>query len=503
MSATPSPVNDSATVSTAEPVPTGMRIAYGMGSLAEGTKDTLFNIFLLFYYHSVLGLSGTLAGAAIFLALCLDALSDPLLGALSDRTRSRWGRRHPWMYLSLLPLAGAFMALVMPPEGLDQGGLFLWLLGFAVLARQGMTLYAVPSNAMLPELTADYDERTEIVGLRFLFGWLAGLTVAVLGYMVFFARQADGRDGRFVAEAWPAFGAFCAVVACIGVLICALGTQRRMRARPQPTGPRAPWRAMARDIRNVLTARPFRPLLYSALCSAAAWGYINATSLYINTWYWGLSSEQIGGLTLGIFVSVMIASAVAPALSAASDKRFVAVRLSLFALVFGPLPLVLRLLGWFPENGTRDLFAALFLHTLILFAALIAISIVTASMIADLADWSEHHLGARHEGIYAAVMAFVIKATSGLGMLGAGIVLDIVGLSDGGVLLSAPTDAVAAPTEGVVARLGLAVAVGISALFALAVWWLAKYPLTRASHRALQQSPTAAAAVAARGQNPS
>ncbi len=468
------------------PVPTGLRVAYGLGSLAEGTKDTLFNIFLLFYYHSVLGLSGALAGLAIFLALCLDAVSDPLLGAISDRTRSRWGRRHPWMYLSVLPLGGAFVALVLPPAGLSEGQLFAWLLGFAVLARQGMTLYAVPSNAMLPELTPDYDERTEIVGIRFLFGWLAGLSVAVLGYTVFFAPRPDGSDGRLVAEAWPAFGVFCAAVAVAGVLICALGTQRRMRSALPASPGGLHGREMVRDVVAVLRAAPFRPLLYSALCSAAAWGYINATSLYVNTWYWGLSSKEIGGLTLGIFVSVFVAAGVAPGLAAVSDKKTVAVRLSIFGLVFGPLPLLLRLLGWFPENGTRDLFAALFMHTMILFAALIAIGIVTASMIADLADWSERALGARHEGIFAAVMAFVIKATSGLGALGAGIILDVIGFDP-----QAAMDGVlspAAPSELAMQKLGLAVALGISALFALAVWFLSRYPLTRARFEALRET---------------
>ena len=459
------------------PLPTGVRVAYGMGSLAEGTKDTLFNIFLLFYYHSVLGLSGGLAGLAIFLALCLDAVSDPLLGAISDRTRSRLGRRHPWIYASLLPLVLAFVALVHPADGLSQAGLFGWLLGFAVLARQGLTLYAVPSNAMLPELSPDYDERTEIVGIRFLFGWLAGLTVAVLGYMVFFAEK-GGMDGRLDPSRWGPFGLFCAGVAAVGVLICALGTQSRMRALPPPVqGISLP--AAWGDVREVLGSAPFRPLLYSALCSAAAWGYINATSLYVNTWYWGLSSEQIGGLTLSIFVSVFIAAGLAPALSAATDKKWLAVRLSLFGLVFGPLPLVLRLLGWFPENGTRDLFALLFLYTLILFAALIAISIVTASMIADLADWSGQVHGRRHEGVFAAVMAFVIKATSGLGMLGAGLVLDLIGF-DASASMEAET-ASAAPPDADVQALGLAVAIGISGLFAVAVWFLNRYPLNRDS----------------------
>lgn len=201
-----------------------MRLAYGLGAMAEGAKDTLFSVFLLFYYHSVLGLDPALAGLALFLALCLDAVSDPLLGALSDRWRSRWGRRHPFMALSVFPVVVAFLALVQVPPGLGQTGLFCWLLGFSILARQGMTLFAVPGNAMLPELCQGYDERTEVAGLRFLFGWLAGLGLAIVGYVVYFQAPPGAPDGRLNPQAWPPFVGFAAGLAACGILISTLGT---------------------------------------------------------------------------------------------------------------------------------------------------------------------------------------------------------------------------------------------------------------------------------------
>jgi len=87
------------------------KIFYGVGSVSEGTKNTVFNVFLLFYYNQVLGLSGTLSGVAIFIALCIDAITDPLVGSISDNFHSRWGRRHPFMYLAALPMAVCFFLL--------------------------------------------------------------------------------------------------------------------------------------------------------------------------------------------------------------------------------------------------------------------------------------------------------------------------------------------------------------------------------------------------------
>jgi Na+/melibiose symporter-like transporter len=92
-----------------------IKLFFGSGSISEGIKNTAFNTFLLFYYNQVLGLSGTLSGAALFLALCVDAITDPLVGSISDNHHGRFGRRHPFMYASAIPMAGCFYLLFNPP----------------------------------------------------------------------------------------------------------------------------------------------------------------------------------------------------------------------------------------------------------------------------------------------------------------------------------------------------------------------------------------------------
>ena len=148
-------------------VPLSTQLFFGAGAIAEGVKNTAFNVFLLFYYNQVLGVSGTWTGTAIFLALCVDAVMDPLVGSLSDGWRSRWGRRHPFMYVAAVPMGVCFFLLFLPPAGLSERGLFVWLLVFAVGVRGSMTLYMLPSNAMVPELTASYDGRTALVSWRY------------------------------------------------------------------------------------------------------------------------------------------------------------------------------------------------------------------------------------------------------------------------------------------------------------------------------------------------
>ncbi|GMN12450.1 hypothetical protein MTsPCn7_02260 [Altererythrobacter sp. MTPC7] len=133
-------------------------------------KDGGFNYFLLLFYGTVVGLEPGLVGLAIFIALFVDALSDPLVGYWSDNFRSRWGRRHPFIYASALPCAVSFWFLWNPPDGWSDAQLFAYLLVVAIIIRTAITFYQTPSSAMLPELSSNYRERTRLEAYRVFFG---------------------------------------------------------------------------------------------------------------------------------------------------------------------------------------------------------------------------------------------------------------------------------------------------------------------------------------------
>ena len=127
-------------------------LAFGIGQAAEGMKNQAFAVFLVFYYQQVIGLPGWMAGLALAVALIFDAIMDPLAGLISDRTQSRWGRRHPFMLASAVPLFFAFIALFQPPDGMSDWAYFAWLTVFAILVRGALALYYVPHLALLPPL---------------------------------------------------------------------------------------------------------------------------------------------------------------------------------------------------------------------------------------------------------------------------------------------------------------------------------------------------------------
>ncbi len=155
------------------PLPQRLKFVHGFGAVAFGVKDSGFSFFLLIFYNQVLGMDAALVSAALACALLVDAVVDPILGNLSDRTYTRWGRRLPWLYAAALPLALAWAVLWNPTIDGTPG--FWELLGIAVVVRVLLSACEVPSISLLPEITQDYDERTTLFRYRYLFGWIGGI----------------------------------------------------------------------------------------------------------------------------------------------------------------------------------------------------------------------------------------------------------------------------------------------------------------------------------------
>ena len=198
---------------------------YGFGSISFGIKNNGFSYFVLFVYSSVFGLPAWMAGMALNLILVADAITDPLVGYSSDRLRSKWGRRHPFMYAAAIPVAFTFYFLWTPPADLTDWQLFSYLLICATIIRVFITFYEVPSVALGPELTTNYVERTSLMSYRYFFGWFGGLTTYNLVWWVFEDKY---EGGRFNPELWSEYGLIAAILIFIGIIVTSLGTHKHI-----------------------------------------------------------------------------------------------------------------------------------------------------------------------------------------------------------------------------------------------------------------------------------
>lgn len=234
------------------PLGLGTRLLYGLGSAAYGVKDAAFRTFLLLYYNQVVGVPADLVSAAILVALVVDAFSDPVVGQWSDSLRTRWGRRHPLIYASAIPAALAFVFLFRPPPGLSDTMMFLYILGVSVAVRTLITFYEIPSSALAPELSPDYDDRTRIASFRYFFGIAGGLGMAFAGLFIFLAPTPDHPVGQLNPEGYRTFAVTGAIVMAGSILLSALGTHHRI---PWLTkGSAAPWGGLAGHLRQMRAA---------------------------------------------------------------------------------------------------------------------------------------------------------------------------------------------------------------------------------------------------------
>ena len=165
-------------------------VSFGTGQVSEAIKNAGFNVFLLFYYNQVIGISATATSIALAIALVFDAFTDPLAGSISDKHSGKWGRRHPFILFSAFPLAVSFFFLFNPPDSLNEFWLVIWLMVFAILVRASMTFYHVPHLALGAELAEDYDQRSTLYAFSTFFGYVGGVIFVPLSYLVCLGPEA-------------------------------------------------------------------------------------------------------------------------------------------------------------------------------------------------------------------------------------------------------------------------------------------------------------------------
>lgn len=451
------------------------KLFYGAGSIAFGVKDQGFSSLLLIFYNQVIGLPAATVGLAIMIALVVDSILDPIMGQVSDNWRSRWGRRHPFMYAAALPAALSFMLLWNPPDW-PQPMLVGYLVVVAVVIRSFITMYEIPSAALAPELTQDYDDRTRVFAYRNFFGWFGGVGMTVLALQVFLRPDAAHPVGQLNPEGYKTYAVAAAATILFAILVSALGTHRHIPRLRTPPQRRLTLGVLAREMVSTLAHRSFLVLAGAALFNAMAHGLVLSMSLYLGTFFWQLSSGQIAILASANFLSAILALMLAAPVSKGPGKRNAARITKGLSLALAVAPITLSLFGAFPSRGDPLLLPLLFAFTSLATAMTIITSILVASMVADVVESSELRTGRRSEGLFFAFNAFVAKVVSGVGIFVSGAILALVAFPSG-----AKPGAVA---PEIVDRLGLAYVAMVAILYGGAILCISLYRITREDHDA-------------------
>lgn len=470
-------------VPAARKLRTSTMASYGFGAAAYGVKDSGFGTFLLLFYNQVIGVPAATVGFVIMLALVIDAFVDPTVGVLSDRTRTRWGRRHPWLYGAALPIMIGWVLLWNPPQTSTTATLG-WLFVVAVLVRSAVSAYEVPSQAMAAELSADYDERTRIMAYRYLFGWAGGLIMLIGAYWIFLTPTAEYPNGLLNPAGYKGFAIAGALFMGFAILTSALGTHREIPNLPNPVVEKQPLSRVFGELFETMRNRAFVILMLAGLFVYTNQGITYAISNYLYTYVWRFTTVTILGLTLPTFVplsfalfgGVLVAFVLAPKLGETTSKPKAASTAAVLAIIVGTAPYWMRMAGIFPEVGEPAMLPLLFAFLSAATASSVTAHILGASMMADVVEDSEQRTGRRSEGVFFAGGFFIQKCTSGVGIFATGLILAAAGFPAKAVPGQVPAE--------VVDRLVLIYIACATTLALIAAGLYRKFPFGRAEHTA-------------------
>ena len=463
------------------PLPFWVKFCQGVSALPGQHKDWAFNTLLLLYYSQVLQLPASFAAVALAISLAVDAFTDPLVGAYSDNFRSRLGRRHPLMLAAILPTCCAIYALFAPPTGLSQLALSVWMLTFTLIVRISFTFFAVPWGAIAAELSEDYLERTSIIAYRMMVGGLGGV-IFVFGIYSTFPSSAAFENGLFDPQNYRQFAFVIATLMFCWMVFSTLTTLNQVRYLPQPTAKIAtstPGDMLLR-IKQAMANHNFRVLFIATLIFGAVFGTGQVFDTYMNTFFWDFGPEDLRWFALSFFGMAMSFVTIGP-LQKRFEKRDI-MRISLVAItVLHMLKVALRFSDILPANGDPLLLPILVLHTCILAYCYFVMIMMFASMMADIVDEQELNSSLRQEGIFSGGISFSGKATTGLGLVAGGFLLEFG--------LNFPTGATPGQVpQEILVRMAIVDGILVPAFNVIPFFLISRYTLTRTSLADIQSA---------------
>lgn len=407
------------------------KLGFASGSLEEAMVLAAQAITMI-YYNQVLGVSAALCGTAFLIAAVVDAISDPLAGALSDAVRTRWGRRHPLMLMSAVPIAAIFYGLYQPPTALGEHGLFAWLAGSLVALGIAKDFYAIPHTAMGAELTDDYDERTSIFGWNNIVRSLGGIAIGVIIYAVLFPSTPHLDNGLLNRERYQWLALMGSAVCFVAVIVCTLSTADQIpylhghEENPSRRALRDTLRETWRNARGLATNRSYLSVVLCWLVLAISGGVLEVVGTYGRLYGFAFTTEQLALLRFMTLPGILLCVPLSIWLTRRLDKKLTVVVTIMASCLLVGLPYTLKLMDLFPANHSPASLPLFFAINVLGYIALPVVPIVIDSQLVDVADEHELRTGARAEGMIFSARLFAVKASNGIGSVIGGLGLEAI-----------------------------------------------------------------------------
>jgi GPH family glycoside/pentoside/hexuronide:cation symporter len=381
------------------------KLLYGAGDTGFSLTSTIIGAYFAIFLTDVVGISPGVAAAAIFIGRSWDYINDPLIGHISDRTRTRWGRRRPFLLFGALPYALAFTVMWWRPPLESDLALAIYYAVAYVAYDAAATFVYMPYFALTPELTSDYDERTALTSYRMFFSIFASLVAFTIPLAMV---------GTFTPEHAPrvlTMGLTFGIASALPLLLTFLGTRERQVYMEQE---------QPRLIQSLRAATKNRPFVFGMAIFLLTWvavDLLQSTLLYFIKYC--VQRESESDLIMGvIFVTAILALPFWEWTSRRWNKRW--------AYVFGIAFWAVVQLVMVTLNASSGMTLLLFLCVLA-GIGVGAAHVLPWSIIPDAIEWDELQTGERHEGMFYSLITLMKKAASSIAIPLALLLLDVTG----------------------------------------------------------------------------
>ena len=458
-----------------------IKLIQGTSALPGQHKEWAFNTLLLLYYSQVLELSAIVVGLVLGVAIVVDAVSDPIVGSLSDNFKSRLGRRHPFILFSIIPTTLSMFALFSPPETLSTLGLTAWLFTWTIAIRICFSFYGVPWGAIGAELSQDYEERTMIIAFRLGMGVYIGSLVIFFVFYPAFPGSAEYPNGLLNRDHYANFALVISSLMFFWMLLSSLGTLREIKYLPQPTDkiPRITTSDTLLRIIEALKNFNFRKLFFGTLLASAIMGTGAVFDTYMNVFFWEFPTEDMKWFSIAAMVGVTISLITIKPLQTRFEKRDIFITCLLMGSILQTAKVAARFFEILPENGDPLLLQIFIIHGSLGSFFAFTFFIVFGSMMADIADEQEDAKDLRQEGVFSGGITFSNKSTTAFGTIIGGFLLESV--------IQMPVGAVAGEIEyATLVRMAVIDGIIMPTLMVVPVLLVWKYSLSRDAVNSIQ-----------------
>jgi GPH family glycoside/pentoside/hexuronide:cation symporter len=390
----------------------GTKLAYGAGDLGPAITANILAVTLLIFFTSVAGLKPGIAGSILLIGKIWDAINDPIVGVLSDRTRSRWGRRLPWMVFGAIPFGFFFVLQWLVPRfsanaETNQWALFWYYVIVGILFHSFYTAVNLPYTALTPQLTRDYDERTSLNSFRFAFSISGSILSLAMAIVIFSAFKNDPTQQFLV------LGIACAVISVPALYWCVLGTLKRVQETEGLVEEPDTSLSYLEQLKIAFTNRPFLYVMGIYLCSwLALQNTVAVIPYFVKNWM-GLNDQAYFTILIAVQVTALVMLFIWSGVSARVGKRAVYfMGMSLWIIAeFGLFFLQPGQVGWMYVLGVLAGFGVSTAY------------LIPWSMIPDVIELDELNTGQRREGIFYGFMVLLQKIAIAFSLFLVGILL--------------------------------------------------------------------------------